>query len=172
MDLLERNDLADRMAAKLTAARTGRGSVVCLFGEAGAGKTAFTRLLASSFHVRTLWGACEDLATPEALGPLRDWAREAGHSALDGIPQAGRRIELFSEVLAALSSECTLAVIEDLHWADDATLDLVSFLGAGLKTSRWSCWSPPGTMIGRAAGCAASLLRSPRMSELPSTWLT
>ena len=133
MDLLERNDLADRMAAKLTAARTGRGSVVCLFGEAGAGKTAFTRLLASSFDARTLWGACEDLATPEALGPLRDWAREAGHSALDGIPQAGRRIELFSEVLAALSSECTLAVIEDLHWADDATLDLVSFLGRRLE---------------------------------------
>lgn len=129
MELVERADLRDGMAARLDAARTGLGSIICLFGEAGAGKTALARHLAGESDARVLWGACEDLATPEALGPLKDWAREAGPSSFDGIPRAGRRIELFSDALAAMSSRWTLAVIEDLHWADDATLDFVSFLG-------------------------------------------
>ena len=129
MDLLERGSHIDRLRTCLAAAVAGQGGVVCLAGEAGVGKTALARAFAAQAGIRVLWGACEDLATPEALGPLRDWTRDAGWRLPDQTGENGGRLAIFSDTLAALGCEASLAVIEDLHWADDATLDLVRFLG-------------------------------------------
>ena len=129
MMLLERDKLIDLLNVRLGNAGRGQGQVLCLFGDAGVGKTALLRQFAEAAKVRVLWGACEDLSTPEALGPLSDWARESDLSAFAGVPQPGHRIEFFSDVLKALSGDLTIAIIEDLHWADGATLDLVRFLG-------------------------------------------
>ncbi len=80
MKLLERQNLIDRLQALLADARRGKGRVVALSGEAGVGKTALVRTFAdlADDKVRVLWGACEDLATPEPLGPLQEIARAAG----------------------------------------------------------------------------------------------
>ena len=79
IELLERADLLDDLAHALAGAADGRGRMVLLGGEAGAGKTALLReFCARDLHARVLWGACERLFTPRALGPFLDIAENAG----------------------------------------------------------------------------------------------
>ena len=98
MNLLERQNLIDRLQALLADAARGKGRVVALSGEAGIGKSALVRAFAdlASENVRVLWGACEDLATPEPLGPLQEIARNAGWD-LHGAIRHGGRLTAFSE---------------------------------------------------------------------------
>jgi DNA-binding CsgD family transcriptional regulator/tetratricopeptide (TPR) repeat protein len=135
--LLEREQPAARLEAALAAARRGQGRIVALEGEAGIGKTA----LALSFVARhradaqVFVGGCEQLTTPEPLGPLRDIEREsAGRFTLSGRSQ----LETFGAVLRLLTSgrEPGLLLIEDIHWADDPTLDLLRYLGRRLRAAR------------------------------------
>jgi MoxR-like ATPase len=62
--LLEREDELAALEAGLAAARRGRGALVLLLGEAGAGKTALVRAFAARSGAPVLWGACEALSTP------------------------------------------------------------------------------------------------------------
>lgn len=77
--LLERQAELQTLGAAVESAVTGRGSVVLVLGEAGIGKTSLVHafLAAAAGRARVLAGACEDLLTPRALGPLRDAARSA-----------------------------------------------------------------------------------------------
>jgi len=79
-------------------------------------------------------GACENLSTPEALLPLRDIARASGGS-FD--PNADH-IQSFESLLKVLSSPGlpSVLVIEDLHWADTVTLDLIRFLARRIRGVR------------------------------------
>ena len=77
-----------------------------------------------------MWGACEALFTPRALGPFVDIAQLVGGEFEDLLGRGGRP----HEVLAALAREAskrspTVLVLEDLHWADEATLDVLRLLG-------------------------------------------
>ena len=132
--LLERQTQLEQLDELLAEAANGRGRVVALSGEAGAGKSAlveaFTGAAGQGAHI--FRSACEDLSIPDPLGPLYDLAREAQWA----MPQAvaarrGERLPLFSDALDVFEARTgtTLLVIEDLHWADDATLDFVRFLG-------------------------------------------
>lgn len=134
MMLLERQAQLAQLDDLLGEAARGRGRVAVLVGEAGAGKTSLVEAFTSRAgqDARILHSACEDLSIPDPLGPLYDLAREAQWA----LPQAidarqGQRLPLFSDALEVFESEAgsTLLVIEDLHWADDATLDFVRFLG-------------------------------------------
>lgn len=139
--LLERDPQIAALSALLEEAERGRGHVALLLGEAGAGKTslveAFVRGLAPA--VRVLRGACEDLPLPDPLGPLHDLARDAGWE----VPPAehAQRIPLFSKALNIFSdpARATLVIIEDLHWADDATLDFVRYLGRRIANLNIFC---------------------------------
>jgi len=140
MDLLERADELTTLH-RLLAETTAGGRVAVLSGEAGAGKstlaTAFVEGAGPRAHV--LWGACDPLLTPRALGPLHDIARVLGGRLRDRIGD-GPRSEVFDLLLEALDrppqSARPIVVIEDLHWADEATLDMVSFLGRRLALCR------------------------------------
>jgi DNA-binding CsgD family transcriptional regulator len=128
-ELLERAQELDALASAFTSVtRTGRGSVVLVSGEAGIGKTALVQAFCAALddRARVLAGACEALQTPRPLGPLVDIAVET-RGELAALVDAGAGP---SAVLGALLDELrlrqpTVVVLEDLHWADEATLDLL-----------------------------------------------
>lgn len=75
------------------------------------------------------WGACDALALPHLLAPLPDIARENAPRFTARL--AGPRPALFEVVIDELCGAATplLLVVEDAHRADDATLDLLKYLG-------------------------------------------
>ncbi len=128
MRLLEREPLLDVLVDRASAAAAGRGSVVLVAGEAGIGKTVLLRALVERVPVEALWGMCDPLSTPRPLGPLRDVAHGLGGTVPDLLRSGAAQHEVFGAVLDALWSRPRVLVVEDLHWADEATLDLVRFL--------------------------------------------
>jgi DNA-binding CsgD family transcriptional regulator/tetratricopeptide (TPR) repeat protein len=114
-ELLEREGLL----GELEAARLAGGRLVFVGGEAGVGKTSLVRAF-SERSERVLAGSCENLTTPTPLGPLLDVSRRAAASS------DPRRAA--NALLEELGSP-TLLVLEDVHWADQATLDVLRVVG-------------------------------------------
>jgi hypothetical protein len=84
---------------------------------------------------RWAWGACDGLFTPRPLGPLFDLAGQVS-GELDDLCRAGAaREDLFRALLRQVSERGALSVlvVEDIHWADEATVDLLRFLGRRLR---------------------------------------
>jgi len=140
MLLLER----DKQLAQLTrwheVSATREGSVVLVTGEAGIGKTAvvseFIRRRGDA--IRVLWGACDPLSTPQPLGPLADVSRQVGGALLEAMAQGTNRERIFAATVDVLerSGKPVVLVMEDMHWADDATLDLMKYLGRRIGRTR------------------------------------
>ena len=132
MDLLEREADLGTLESALDGASRGAGSVVLVSGEAGIGKTRLVRTFAQSHSrdARILWGSCDDLSTPRTLGPFHDIATQEG-GALKAAVTIGPRGEVFDAVLDAMDDgpSTTAVIVEDVHWADGATLDVLKFLG-------------------------------------------
>ena len=129
MRLLERDLPLAVLCDRAGRATEGRGSVVLVAGEAGIGKTVLLRALAEQAPVPVLWGMCDSLSTPRPLGPLRDVATDLGPAVTAVLQEATAQHEIFAAALDALRSRPRVFVVEDLHWGDEATLDLVRFLG-------------------------------------------
>ncbi len=133
MDLLEREHCFEQLALALRAARTGQGRTVLVSGEAGIGKTALVEQFARQRcpGARLLWGACDAFFTPRPLGPLHDMAAQAHSSLSTFLGGETPRPLLFSALLEELQQgdSPTVVVLEDVHWADEATLDVIKFLG-------------------------------------------
>jgi DNA-binding CsgD family transcriptional regulator/tetratricopeptide (TPR) repeat protein len=130
--LIEREHVLGRLTALIDDAAAGSGRLVFLTGEAGIGKTsvvaALTDLAQGRLAVRR--GACDSVATA-ALGPFIDAVPELA-DVLEGAATDVQRPSLFRRLRSALSGTPTLLVLEDVHWADGATLDLLRFLGRRL----------------------------------------
>ena len=136
-DLVERGAAVEALDGCLQTVREGSGQIVLVCGEAGIGKTSLLRQFASQHpRVPLWWGACDALQTPHPLAPLLDIARE-NHPRF-AAQLAGPRPALFEAVLDELRLAATpvLVVIEDAHWADDATLDLLKFLGRRIARTK------------------------------------
>jgi DNA-binding CsgD family transcriptional regulator len=119
--LLEREAFLDTLAGP-------PGRLILVGGEAGIGKTALVRAFAEGRRV--LWGACDPLHTPRPLGPLRDVADAAGGELLEVTAAGARPPELVAALLRELrATPGTVLVLEDLHWADEGTLDALRLLG-------------------------------------------
>jgi predicted ATPase len=126
--LLEREEELATLSASADAAREGRGVLVLLRGEAGIGKTSLLRALRERsslpFHV----GRCEPLSVPEPLGPLRELAESAGATALPELAANDRRALARALQRALTEHGPAVAAVEDAHWADPASLDVLRVL--------------------------------------------
>ncbi len=136
MHLLERQHVREQLAGFLSDVESGQGRLVLLGGEAGVGKSALVREFGESIiaRARVLIGACDPLSTPTPLGPLLDIAGALGEPVTPLLATAAPREQVFEAVRAALllAKRPTVVVFEDVHWADEATLDLIRFLGRRL----------------------------------------
>ena len=132
MHLLERAEFFDQLQETLSAVSRGQGRLVLVSGEAGIGKTSLVEQFAEKQknECRVLWGGCDALFTPRPLGPIYDIAREIRGPLLTLLEDEASRSAIFSAVFDELQGDrSTLLIIEDAHWADEATLDLLKFIG-------------------------------------------
>jgi len=133
MELLEREQFLGDLEALLSDVTAGSGRVVLVSGEAGVGKTSLVECFTEAHkkQARVLWGSCDALFTPRPLGPLYDIAHQTQGTLLSLLEEEAPRVSIFSAVLDELEKvrPPTIAVTEDVHWADEATLDLLKFLG-------------------------------------------
>jgi DNA-binding CsgD family transcriptional regulator/tetratricopeptide (TPR) repeat protein len=138
--LLERDAALAELSALASAARRGAGRLVLLRGEAGVGKTAvITRCVAGlGAGVRVLLGWCDPLMAPRPLGPLLDALVGIGPAAAEGLSAAiesGDTGALYRRLLTVLrDGQRWVWAIEDAHWADGATLDLLRFLARRIES--------------------------------------
>jgi DNA-binding NarL/FixJ family response regulator len=135
--LLERTSQLEQLARRLAAVReTGRGQVLLVAGEAGIGKTTLVREFAAGAEAGgVLWGACEPLFAPRPLGALVEIARACGGH----VREVAESEAMPWDVVAALEPELqrrapALLVLDDVHWADEATLDVLRLLARRSST--------------------------------------
>ena len=134
--LLERETQLAALASYAGEARKAQGRLVLVAGEAGVGKSALVEQLQRNLPGASwYWGACDGLFTPRPLGPLFDIAAKLGGELLDLCRADAPREELFSALLRQVSEPDVLrvVVVEDIHWADEATIDLLRFLGRRIR---------------------------------------
>jgi DNA-binding CsgD family transcriptional regulator/tetratricopeptide (TPR) repeat protein/energy-coupling factor transporter ATP-binding protein EcfA2 len=135
--ILERERELAELGAAARQAKGGDGSIVLIVGEAGIGKSSLVGAVRSVLPAegRLLVGYCDDLATPRVLGPLRDLVGSVG-TALTEALESGDRGRVIDALRAELDwpGHPTVLVIEDVHWADEATLDVLRFLARRLAT--------------------------------------
>jgi DNA-binding CsgD family transcriptional regulator/tetratricopeptide (TPR) repeat protein len=136
--LLERADELSTLADRLEAVEAGgHGHVVLLRGEAGVGKTALIRELCDSLpsSVRVVRGACEPLFTPRPLGPLLEIAHELDGDLLPLVERGAKPYEVVTALVQDLNERAPVVfVLEDVHWADEATLDVFRLLARRAET--------------------------------------
>jgi len=141
MELIEREHALQRLHDAVGRAAGGSGVVALVSGEAGIGKTTLVRRLVrdrTGEGDRVLWGSCEALFSPRPLGPVYDMADAFDTDVQGMLDSDGPRARLFTAILDDLR-QCprnTLMILEDVHWADTATLDLVKYLARRIHPVR------------------------------------
>jgi DNA-binding CsgD family transcriptional regulator/tetratricopeptide (TPR) repeat protein len=136
-ELLERSDalaaLDDSLAA-VVASRRGR--IVLVRGESGVGKTALVRRFCDAQRpTSVLWGLCDALFTPRPLGPFLDIARDAGGELARVVARGARPYEVADTLMRELAGPgWRIVVVEDVHWADEATLDVLRIVARRVET--------------------------------------
>ncbi|WP_305788682.1 ATP-binding protein [Symbioplanes lichenis] len=130
--LLEREREIAELAAAAGEAAGGSGSVVLVCGEAGIGKSALVEAVRGVLPAegRLLIGYCDDLATRRTLGPFRDLVGSVGPRLTAALAEGRDRNELLEALRGEVSwvQQPTVLVVEDVHWADEATLDVLRYL--------------------------------------------
>jgi len=137
-ELLERAGELSTLGVSLGAVQdSSRGHVVLVGGEAGVGKTALLRRFCEERResARILWGACDPLFTPRPLGPLLAVAEGTGGELEEVLQSEAMPHEVVAALVRELRSRAaTVFVLEDVHWADEATLDVLRLLARRVET--------------------------------------
>lgn len=131
-DLHERSEaLATLGQAQAAVTRGSSGRVILVGGEAGVGKTALLRTFCSTLdaETRVLWGSCDALFTPRPLGPLLDIAPYTDGDLGELLTTSATPYDVVVAFVAELQLRGpSVVVFEDIHWADEATLDVLRLL--------------------------------------------
>ncbi len=177
--LLERDGELERLEQCLEhVALSGSGMVACIGGEAGVGKTTLVREFCHRHdaRVRVLQGACEPLLAPRPFGPFIDLAESSEGELAHLIDEGAKPHTVASALLRELEEDATpsLVVLEDLHWADEATLDVLRLIARRLagvsalilltyRNDELGRWHPLRVLIGEL-GATQTIVR---MSLMP-----
>lgn len=154
-------------------ARVGRGRLVLVRGEAGIGKTALVGAFVDGLQpgVRVARGVCDGFATPQPFAPIHDLVPALGEdlrTMLEGDAGHGTVARWVRERLAR--SGPWVVVIEDLQWADEATLELLLFLARRLEgttvlvLATWRDDEAAPATVERAIGALATI---PTVRQIP-----
>ena len=132
MELLEREGALAALSEARDAAARGEGRAVVVVGEPGIGKTALVTSFVGRLEpgARVLVGTCDDLSIPRPLGAIHDLVGTVSPAFEAALDADARPHEIHRHLLAelALPPQPTVLVLEDVHWADEATLDVVTLL--------------------------------------------
>src|SRR6186997_3311388 len=128
--LADREHELGEIIARADGARAGRGGMLVVSGESGAGKTAFVEAFVERWvrDERVLWGACDPLPTPRPLGPIQDLAHRLAPATRAVLEQSDQPYDIFAAVYDDLRTAPSVLVLDDLHWADQGTIDLLRFV--------------------------------------------
>ena len=128
--LADREHELGEIIARADGARVGRGGMLIVSGESGAGKTSFVEAFVERWvnDERLLWGACDPLPTPRPLGPVHDFADRLAPGTQTALDESGVPYDIFEAVYQDLKSAPSVLVLDDLHWADQGTIDLLRFV--------------------------------------------
>jgi ATP/maltotriose-dependent transcriptional regulator MalT len=131
MELIEREGFLTLLQTRFEKIDEGEGHCIMVSGEAGIGKTSLIKSFckAQKGHCSIYLGACDALFTPRPLAPLYDVMWQINSDLWSGSHSIEQRSQLFAGFFRELSkkNEKTLIVFEDVHWADEATLDFIKF---------------------------------------------
>src|SRR4051812_9666337 len=136
--MLERSQELSLLAEALARAAGGAGGrLVLVGGEAGVGKTLLLRRFCDeqSGSARVLWGGCEALFTPSPLGPFLDVAEATAGELAELIEAGAMPHQVAAALMRELQKRTTVLVLEDLHWADEATLDVLRLLARRVEAA-------------------------------------
>jgi DNA-binding CsgD family transcriptional regulator len=138
------------LRAQLTAARASRGSLVLIGGEAGIGKTTLAEALcreAEEAGALVLIGRCYDLTETPPYGPWVDLfgryrpvngdpplpAAFARRGSIGAVASQATLFQHVLDFLAALAAQRPVVLLlDDAHWMDAASLDLLRVLARSL----------------------------------------
>lgn len=130
--ILEREPELALLGSAARQAADGAGAVALVFGEAGIGKSSLVTALPDRLpgRARMLVGQCDDLATRRPLGPFRDLVGSVGADLARAVTEGGDRHRVYEALHAelAMTPHPAVLVVEDVHWADEASLDALRFL--------------------------------------------
>ncbi len=138
-ELLERDQELEALRRSFEAAKNGSGSTVMVSGTAGVGKTSLVKAFVSSLEddetPQLLWGGCDDLIAPRPFGPFLDMVHATGLLP-DELAASPNREDLLVNLQGILDrpSRPAVVVIEDAHWADDASVDVMRYLARRIES--------------------------------------
>ena len=141
MELIERDDFLASLHSGFAKAAAGEGHCFFIIGEAGIGKTSLVKAFLKEIEDDSIEyiGACDSLFTPRPLAPLYDLALQINEDWVDKIHSISSRAELFTKFVQVLTHKQrpVVVVFEDIHWADEATVDFIKFFAR--RISRTKC---------------------------------
>jgi DNA-binding CsgD family transcriptional regulator/tetratricopeptide (TPR) repeat protein len=132
MELIERAGFLASLQTELENLAEGEGHCILLCGEAGMGKTSLVKTFCRQHKndCKIYQGTCDALFTPRPLAPLYDIAWQIRPDLWQNNANIVDRTRFFNSVLQELcgQKEPILIIFEDIHWADEATLDFIKFM--------------------------------------------
>lgn len=144
----------DFLGERFRAAVAGTGALVLIGGEAGIGKSRllneFHRSLteaAAAASATVLSGRCLEYVQ-RSFGPFREMLRNLGaelpkREGPSSEPPSELKQQVFDHIADALHKRSRdaplVALVEDLHWADTSTLEMLQYLAGTLDRSRLLC---------------------------------
>ena len=139
MELLEREQFLQALREGYRKAALKEGHSFFIAGEAGIGKSSLIKAFVQEVESRcnVVEALCDSLFTPRPLGPVYDLALQMNKKMVDIFHTTPSRTELFAQIAQEFTAHnsTTIIIIEDIHWADEASLDFIKFFARRIKTT-------------------------------------